>query len=55
MQFITDYNIKRIVISPYNTKANGMIERNHKFIINALIKITKDGINKWVRNLYAIL
>jgi hypothetical protein len=46
MQFVTNYNIKRIVISPYNAKANGIIERGHKPIINALIKITKGGIGK---------
>jgi hypothetical protein len=46
MQFVTDYNIKRVVISPYNAKANGMIEKGHKFIINALAKMTKNGINK---------
>jgi hypothetical protein len=55
MQFVTDYSIKRVVISPYNIKANGIIERNHKPVINALTKMTKGGINKWVRNLYAIL
>jgi hypothetical protein len=54
MQFVTDYNIKRIVISSYNVKANGMIERDYKSVINALAKITKGGINKWVRNLHAI-
>jgi hypothetical protein len=54
VQFVTDYSIKRIVISPYNAKANGMIERGHKSIINALAKITKGGIGKWVRNLYAV-
>jgi hypothetical protein len=46
MQFVTDYDIKRIVISPYNAKANGMIKRDYKPVINVLIKITKDGIGK---------
>jgi hypothetical protein len=55
MQFVTDYNIKRIVISPYNVKANGMIKRGYKPVINVLAKMTKGGINKWVRNLYAVL
>ena len=54
-QFVADYNIKRVVISPYNIKANGMIERGHKSVINALAKIIKGDISKWVRNLYAIL
>jgi hypothetical protein len=55
MQFVTDYSIKRVVISPYNVKVNGIIEKGYKSIINALAKMTKDGIGKWVRNLHAIL
>jgi hypothetical protein len=55
MQFVTDYGIKRIVISPYNIKTNGIIERDHKPVINALAKIIKGGISKWVRNLHAVL
>jgi transposase InsO family protein len=54
MQFVTDYGIKRVVISPYNAKTNGMIERDHKPVINALAKIIKDDIGKWVRNLHTI-
>jgi hypothetical protein len=46
VQFVTDYSIKRVVISPYNVKANGMIERDHKPVINVLAKITKGGIDK---------
>ena len=46
MQFVTNYGIKRVVISPYNIKANGMIERGYKSIINALAKIIKGGISK---------
>jgi hypothetical protein len=55
IQFVTDYNIKRVIISPYNAKANRIIERGHKPIIDALAKITKGGIGKWVRNLHTIL
>jgi hypothetical protein len=55
VQFVTDYSIKRVIISPYNAKANGMIKRDYKSIINALAKMTKGGISKWVRNLHAIL
>jgi hypothetical protein len=55
VQFVTDYNIKRVVISPYNVKANGMIKRDHKPVINALAKMIKGGINKWIRNLHVVL
>ena len=54
-QFVADYSIKRVIISPYNAKVNGIIERGHKFIINALAKMTKGDVNKWIRNLHAIL
>jgi hypothetical protein len=46
MQFVTDYNIKRVVISPYNVKANGIIKRDYKSVINVLAKMTKGGISK---------
>jgi hypothetical protein len=55
VQFVTDYSIKRVVISPYNAKANGMIERGYKSIINVLAKMTKGGIDKWIRNLHVVL
>ena len=54
-QFAAIYGIMRVIISAYNIKVNGMIERGHKPVINALAKITKGGIGKWVRNLYTIL
>jgi hypothetical protein len=31
-----------------------MIERGHKPVINALTKMTKGGIGKWIRNLHVI-
>jgi hypothetical protein len=54
VQFVTDYGIKRVVISPYNAKVNGMIERDYKSVINTLAKMTKGGIGKWIRNLHII-
>jgi hypothetical protein len=44
----------RVIILAYNVKTNGIIERGHKPVIDVLVKITKDGIGKWVRNLYTI-
>jgi hypothetical protein len=55
MQFVTDYSIKRIVISPYNAKANEIIERDYKPVINVLAKMIKGGIGKWIRNLHIVL
>jgi hypothetical protein len=42
-QLAADYKIKRVVISAYNSKANGIIERGHLPIINAFAKITDGG------------
>jgi hypothetical protein len=42
-QLVADYGIKRVVISAYNFKINGMIERGYPPIINALAKMTDDG------------
>jgi hypothetical protein len=55
VQFVANYNIKRVVISPYNIKTNGMIKRDYKPVINTLVKMIKGGINKWIRNLHAVL
>jgi hypothetical protein len=41
-----NYDIKRVVISPYNAKVNGMIERDYKPVVNALAKMIKGGIHK---------
>jgi transposase InsO family protein len=42
-QLAADYGIKRVVISAYNSKVNGMIERGHLFIVNTLAKMTDGG------------
>ena len=44
-EFAKIYGISRVVISAYNAKANGMIERGHKPVINALAKMTAGGID----------
>jgi len=42
------YGIHRVVISAYNSKANGMIERGHQPLIAALIALTNGGRKSWV-------
>ena len=49
------YGIKRIMVSAYHPQANGMIERGHKPIVDALSKMTNGGLDKWVDNLHAVL
>jgi hypothetical protein len=45
-RFAAIYGIMRVIILAYNVKANGMIKRGHKSIVNILTKITKGGIGK---------
>jgi hypothetical protein len=54
-QLAADYGIKRVIISVYNFKANGIIERGYLPIVNAFAKITDGGEGNWVQNLHAVL
>lgn len=48
------YGIKRVVVSAYHPEANGMVERGHKPMVDALSKMTK-GLMNWVEHLHAVL
>jgi hypothetical protein len=39
--------ITRVKISPYNSKANGIVERGHRPIVDGLSKLTNGGFKKW--------
>jgi len=49
------YGIKRAVVSAYHPAANGMVERGHQPIVNALSKLTEGGRKKWTRFLHTVL
>ena len=56
MKALTDrYGIHRVVVSAYHAPANGMIERGHKPIVDALAKMTDGGLDKWVDNVSGVL
>jgi len=42
------YSIPHICISPYNSKANGVVERGHFIIREAIIKPCDGDINLWL-------
>ena len=44
---VNKYNIHRIKISPYNSQANGVVERGHFIIREALVKMCGKNISKW--------
>ena len=46
-QLLKQYGIKQIMISPYNSQANGVVERGHFNIREALVKLSKDDISQW--------
>jgi hypothetical protein len=53
--FTKKYGIERVQASAYNPAANGMVERGHKPIVDALAKMTDGGLGNWVRNLSSVL
>jgi len=40
------YEIDQIVVSTYNSEANGMVKHEHKPLIDALSKMTTEGLSK---------
>ncbi|KXN92179.1 hypothetical protein AN958_08894 [Leucoagaricus sp. SymC.cos] len=48
------YGIKEMTISPYNSKANGVIEQPYWDIYQILYKTTNDNVRKWYANCITI-
>lgn len=47
--------ITRISISVYHPQANGMVERGHRVLKDALSKMTKGGKTAWTKHIFAVL
>ena len=43
----TKYGIRHIRISPYNSQANGIVERQHRTIRESLVKLCAGNTSKW--------
>ena len=41
--FIKLYRVKRVVVSAYYPKANSIVKRGHKLVIDILFKMTNRG------------
>lgn len=52
---VQKYEMKRVIVSAYDPKANRMIKRRHKLIVDAFSKMSDRGSINWVQNLPAIL
>ena len=49
------YKIKRIVVSAYHPQANGMVERGHTAVVDALSKMSHGGNTSWTKNFPSVL
>ena len=49
------YDNKRVVISAYHFQTNDMMKKKHKFLINALSKISADNRENWIKYLLIVL
>jgi len=47
MKKVGKFNIHRIKISPYNSQANGVVERGHFILREALVRMCGKNISKW--------
>jgi len=54
-RFVEKYGVKRVQISAYHAQANGMIERGHRPVTEALARMTDGRLGSWVKNLPAVL
>ena len=50
-----EFNIRQIKISPYNSSANGVVERGHFNIREGLVKACQGDISKWPQYLQAAI
>ena len=46
-RLLAQYGIRHIKISPYNSQANGVVERGHYNIREALIKLSNGNLSQW--------
>ena len=53
-ELIDRYQINNINIASYHPQSNGLVERGHQPIVDALAKMSNNN-NKWVKNLPAVL
>ena len=55
-QLFQRYQVKNIQIVPYHPQSNGLIERGHQNIIDALAKLTSNtSVGHWVEHLPAVM
>ncbi|KAJ3503401.1 hypothetical protein NMY22_g18261 [Coprinellus aureogranulatus] len=58
LQYLEDrYDLSRVPISPYNSKANGAVETTHRTVRDALVKVTAGvgGMKKWSEHVHHVM
>lgn len=55
-ELLRRYNVKNIQVAPYHPQSNGLVERGHRNIVDALSKLTapKGRIGNWVDHLASV-
>ncbi|KAL5532961.1 hypothetical protein ACEPAF_4735 [Sanghuangporus sanghuang] len=51
-RLLAKYNVQHIRISPYNSRANGIIERRHRDLRETLMKLADASPDKWSQHIY---
>jgi hypothetical protein len=54
-KILEKYKVKHVTVSAYHPEANGMVERGHRPITDALAKLSAAGKGNWLENLQSIL
>ncbi len=54
-ELVQRYRIKKMITSSYHFQINEMIKRNHKFLSDALSKMSDEELKNWTNNLHVVL
>jgi hypothetical protein len=54
-ELVQRYRIKKMITSSYHSQINEMIERDHRFLSDALFKMSDEKLKSWVNNLHVVL
>jgi hypothetical protein len=49
-EFVQRYRIKKMITSNYHFQINEMIKKNHKFLFDALFKMSDEELKSWMNN-----
>jgi hypothetical protein len=54
-ELVQRYRIKKMITSSYHSQINEMIKRDHRFLFDALFKMSDEELKNWVNNLHVVL